>query len=245
LIVIPAIDIRAGRCVRLQQGEMDKETVYSHEPELMAARWVELGAERLHLVDLDGAVHGIPVNREIVGRIAETVSVPIQLGGGVRDLEAIETYLNAGVSQLILGTSAITNLDFLRTACRAFPDHIILGIDARGDRIAVEGWTEETDLTPVEIAKDCEDSGISAIVYTDIHRDGMSTGPNIEATHLLASSVSIPIIASGGISGIQDVIDISKLAGDGVMGMITGRAIYQGTLDLAEAIDVAKKYSKI
>lgn len=245
MIVIPAIDIRGGKCVRLQQGRMDKETVYSNAPETMAGRWVEQGAERLHLVDLDGAVQGEPVNSEVVRRVVETVSVPVQLGGGVRDLETIETYLKAGVSQVILGTSAITNLDFLKTACAEFPDHIILGIDARGDRVAVQGWTEETDLSPASISRKCEGMGVSAIIYTDIHRDGMSTGPNVQATGELARAVRIPIIASGGISDIQDVIHISKLAADGVMGMITGRAIYQGSLDLAEAIIAAKKYSKL
>jgi len=241
MIVIPAIDIRDGKCVRLQQGEMDKVTVYSDEPEQMALRWAGLGAERIHVVDLDGAVQGKPVNRQAVRKIVEAVQVPVQLGGGIRSIESIESYLSAGVSRVILGTSAVEDLSFLQSACKTFPGQIILGVDARGDKIAVQGWTEEKDLTPAALARECEGMGVSAIIYTDIHRDGMSTGPNIESTRLLARSTRVPVIASGGISGIEDVIRVAGLARDGVQGMITGRALYQGTLDLAEAIEAVKK----
>lgn len=243
MIVIPAVDIRAGRCVRLKQGEMSKETVYSDDPAATAQQWVTGGAQRLHLVDLDGAVQGEPVNRLVVGRIVEATSVPVQLGGGIREMDAIESYLRMGVEQVILGTSAIRNPEFLKSACQAFPGRIILGLDARGERVAVQGWTEETALTPVETAKRCEYPGLFAMIYTDIHRDGMSTGPNVEATLALASSVRTPVIASGGISGIQDVSAIAGLEAHGVIGMITGRALYQGTLDLSEAIRTASEYA--
>ena len=239
MIVIPAIDLRGGRCVRLKQGEMSRETVYSDDPAAMARQWTGLGAERLHVVDLDGAVQGRPVNREVVQRIAGAASVPVQVGGGIRNLDAIESYLDGGVEQVILGTSAIRDPGFLDTACKAFPNRIILGLDARGERVAVQGWTEETELTPLQIARRCEEFGLFAIIYTDIHRDGMSTGPNLEATLALARAVRIPIIASGGISGPGDVRAVSRLEPDGVVGMITGRALYQGTLDLPEAVRIA------
>jgi phosphoribosylformimino-5-aminoimidazole carboxamide ribotide isomerase len=239
LLVIPAIDLRAGRCVRLRQGEMSQETVYSDIPESMAVQWVDQGARRLHVVDLDGAFQGRPVNRDAIRNIVRAISVPVQLGGGIRTLDTIEATLELGVDQVILGTSAIRDPDFLAEACRTFPDRIILGIDSRGEHVAVQGWTEETVMPPLDLARRCEGLGISSIIYTDIHRDGMSTGPNLEATVTLARSVSIPVIASGGISGIQDVARIAEMEPDGVIGMITGRALYQGTLDLAEAIRIA------
>jgi phosphoribosylformimino-5-aminoimidazole carboxamide ribotide isomerase len=241
VIVIPAIDIKGGRCVRLQQGEMSKETVYSEVPEEMAVKWVEKGAERLHLVDLDGAVEGKAVNKEVIRRIVATVPIPSQIGGGIRDMETIATYLMLGVNQVILGTMAYKMPEFLIQACKEFAGRIILGVDARKDRVAVEGWTEETDMTVAQIAKVFENTGISAIIYTDIHRDGMSTGPNVEATKILAQAVETPVIASGGISGIDDVAKILALEKYGVTGMITGRALYKGTLDLAEAIKLTKK----
>ena len=241
MVVIPAIDIKGGRCVRLQQGEMSKETVYSEVPEEMAVKWVEKGAERLHLVDLDGAVEGKAVNKEVIRRIVAAVPIPVQLGGGMRDMETIETYLKLGINQVILGTVAYKNPEFLTQTCKDFAGRIILGVDARKDRVAVEGWTEETDMTVTQIAKRFENIGISAIIYTDIHRDGMSTGPNVEATKMLAQTVVTPVIASGGISGIDDVAKILDLEEYGVIGMITGRALYRGTLDLAEAIKLSKK----
>ena len=240
MVVIPAIDIKSGRCVRLQQGEMSKETVYSEVPEEMAVKWHEKGAERLHLVDLDGAVEGKAVNKEVIRRIVAAVPIPVQLGGGIRDMETIETYLKLGINQVILGTVAYKNPGFLTQTCKEFAGRIILGVDARKDRVAVEGWTEETDLTVAQIAKRFENIGISAIIYTDIHRDGMSTGPNVEATKVLAQSVETPVIASGGISGMDDVAKILGLEEYGVIGMITGRALYNGTLDLAEAIKLTR-----
>lgn len=236
MIVIPAIDIKGGRCVRLKQGEMSRETVYSEVPEEMALQWHEKGAERLHLVDLDGAIEGKAVNKGVICGIAAAIPIPVQLGGGIRDMGTIETYLKLGINQVILGTVAYKNPEFLAQACKEFAGRIILGIDARKDRVAVEGWTEETDMTVAEMAKGFETIGISAIIYTDIHRDGMSTGPNVEATKVLAQTVETPVIASGGISGIDDVAQILSLEAYGVIGMITGRALYNGTLDLADAI---------
>ena len=240
LIVIPAIDVKAGRCVRLKQGLMSKETVYSEIPEEMAVRWYEKGAERLHIVDLDGAVGGRPVNAKTIGKIVKAVPIPIELGGGIRDVETIETYLNLGVHWIILGTVAYKDPDFLSLACEKFPDKIILGIDAKNGRVAVEGWTEETDLSAAKMAKSFENIDISAIIYTDIKRDGMGTGPNVEATRELAETVKIPVIASGGISGIGDVAKLLEITDSGVIGMITGRALYEGTLDLEDAIKLTK-----
>jgi len=236
LLVIPAIDLKDGRCVRLRQGIMSEETVFSNRPEEMALRWYDQGATRLHLVDLNGAVEGRPVNREAIRKIVQSVPVPVELGGGIRDMETIEAYLALGVHFAILGTVACREPSFVSLACNRFPGQIMLGIDARNDRVAVKGWTEETHLTPVQMAKRFEGIGVVAIVYTDIQRDGMGTGPNIERTGALARATEIPVIASGGISGLEDVRKILTLRKDGVTGMITGRALYDGRLDLAEAI---------
>jgi len=240
VIVIPAIDIKGGRCVRLKQGEMSKETVYSEVPEEMAVRWYEKGAERLHVVDLDGAIKGKAVNKDAIRGIVSAIPIPVQLGGGIRNMETIATYLGLGIDQVILGTAAYKNPEFLTGACKEFPGRIILGIDARKDRVAVEGWTEEANITVIEMAKKFETIGISAIVYTDIFRDGMSTGPNVKGTKSLAQAIEIPVIASGGISGIDDVAKILRLSAYGVVGMITGQALYKGTLDLSEAIKLTK-----
>ena len=241
MIIIPAIDLKAGRCVRLRQGKMAEETVYSENPADMALAWARMGAERLHVVDLDGAVQGKPVNHDVIGRIVGALSLPVQLGGGIRDMNHIETYLKAGVTWVILGTAAFKKPEFVGAACREFPDRVILAVDAHGGRAAVEGWTEETHLSALEMAKRYENEGIGAIIYTDIERDGMSAGPNVTATENLAKNVRIPVIASGGISGIEDVVKLLDLEACGVMGMITGRALYEGTLDLREAIRVSKK----
>jgi len=241
LIVIPAIDIKNSRCVRLKQGQMSKETVYSENPEDMAIKWYEDGAEKLHIVDLDGAIRGRPVNREVIKGIVNAVPVPVQLGGGIRDIKTIDLYLELGVHQIILGTVAFKDPEFVAKACKEFPDKIILGIDAKKGHVAVEGWTEETSMSPEEMAKKYEALGISAVIYTDIQRDGMGTGPNVEATKDLSEAINIPVIASGGISGIDDVVKISAISECGVIGMITGRALYEGTLNLAEAIEFLKK----
>ena len=239
MLVIPAIDLKGGRCVRLRQGRMADETVFSDVPEEMAVRWFEQGAERLHVVDLDGAVRGRPVNETVIRKIVRAVPVPVQLGGGIRDMAGLEACFDLGVRYAILGTVAGKDPDFVMGACERFPGRIILGIDSRDNRVAVEGWAEELEVTPLDLARRFEDLPVSALVYTDIHRDGMRTGPNVSATGALARAVRTPVIASGGISGIRDVQDLLPLEKDGVMGMITGRALYDGSLDLKSAIAVA------
>lgn len=236
MLIIPAIDIKNGKCVRLKQGRMSDETIFSDKPEEMARKWFDCGAERLHLVDLDGAVSGKPVNRETISRIVESVPIPVELGGGVRDLETLHAYFELGLQYVILGTVAHKDPNFVKEACHLYPGQIILGIDARNDRVAVEGWTEEINLTPAALAERFENDGLAAIIYTDINRDGMRTGCNVEATGALAGTTRIPVIASGGISEMDDVLKILPLATDGVMGLITGRALYDGSLDLAAAI---------
>lgn len=236
MLVIPAIDIKEGRCVRLRQGKMSEETIFSDHPEEMASKWFNAGARRLHLVDLDGAVQGRPVNRDAIRRIVESVPIPIELGGGVRDMATMAAYFDLGIQYLILGTVACKDPGFVINACRTFPDRIILGIDAKDGMVALEGWTENVDLSPSELAGKFEKENLAAIIYTDIRRDGMRSGCNVEATRELAQSVDVPVIASGGISGLSDVLDILPLAEDGVVGMITGRALYDGSLDLSEAI---------
>jgi phosphoribosylformimino-5-aminoimidazole carboxamide ribotide isomerase len=241
VLVIPAIDIKNGRCVRLRQGRMSEETVYSDSPVEMALHWFESGAERLHLVDLDGAVEGRPVNQELIRDMVRAIPIPVQLGGGIRDMKTVEAYLELGVQWVILGTVAYRNVAFVQLACKRFPGRMILGIDAKENRVAVEGWTEETSITPVEMAKRFESEKLAAIVYTDIQRDGMSIGPNIKATEDLARGVRVPVIASGGISGLQDVARVLPLAQYGVIGMITGRALYEGRMNLREAIKLSKE----
>jgi phosphoribosylformimino-5-aminoimidazole carboxamide ribotide isomerase len=236
VLIIPAIDIKNGKCVRLKQGRMSDETIFSDKPEEMARKWFDCGAERLHLVDLDGAVSGKPVNRETISRIVESVPIPVELGGGVRDLETLHAYFELGLQYVILGTVAHKDPDFVKEACHLYPGQIILGIDARNDRIAVEGWTEEINLTPAALAERFENDGLAAIIYTDTNRDGMRTGCNVEATGALAGATGIPVIASGGISEMDDVLRILPLAAEGVMGLITGRAHYDGSLDLTAAI---------
>jgi phosphoribosylformimino-5-aminoimidazole carboxamide ribotide isomerase len=240
LLVIPAIDLKGGRCVRLKQGRMADETVFSDVPEEMALKWLGLGAERLHLVDLDGAVSGRPVNSDAISRILKAVTIPVQLGGGVRDMSTLEAYMDLGIGYVILGTVAHKDPEFVKEACARFPGRIIIAIDARDGFVAVEGWTEQTPLTPLELARRYEGMEVAAINYTDILRDGMRSGPNVAATGALARQIQIPVVASGGISGISHVREILPLADDGVIGMITGRALYDGSLDLAEAIKEAR-----
>jgi phosphoribosylformimino-5-aminoimidazole carboxamide ribotide isomerase len=244
LLVIPAIDLKGGRCVRLKQGRMSDETIFSHVPEEMAIRWHECGARRLHIVDLDGAVKGRPGNTEVIKRIVKAVPIPVEIGGGIRDMAILDAYIELGVNYVILGTVACKDPEFVRQACRAYPGQIILGIDAKDGLVAVEAWTESTRQGPMDLAKQFEDAGISGIIYTDISRDGMRTGCNVAATRDLARSTHIPVIASGGISGLADVLEIVPLKKDGVIGMITGRALYDGSLDLSEAISVCEKTQK-
>jgi len=223
---------------------MSEETVFSDVPEEMAQRWHACGARRLHLVDLDGAVQGKPANREVIQRIVSAVPIPVELGGGVRDMGVLESYLELGLRYVILGTAACKDPEFVRRACRAFPDQIIIGIDAKGGSVAVEGWTEEARQSPIEVARQYEDAGIAAIIYTDIRRDGMRTGCNVAATRDLAKATHVPVIASGGISGLDDVLEILSLQADGVVGVITGRALYDGSLDLSEAIRACERPQK-
>jgi phosphoribosylformimino-5-aminoimidazole carboxamide ribotide isomerase len=221
---------------------MEEETVFSDIPEQVAVQWYEMGAERLHMVDLDGAIQGRPVNRETIKRVVDAIPIPVQLGGGIRDMPTLGAYFDLGLQYVILGTAAHKDPDFAQAACARFPDQIIIGVDARGDRVAVEGWTEESSTTALELSQKFEDSGASAIVYTDIFRDGMRTGPNLEATKSLAQAVNLPVIASGGISGLEDVLSILPLSAAGVMGMITGRALYDGSLDLRQALRAVREH---
>ncbi len=239
MIVIPAIDIKNGRCVRLEQGRMDRETVFSDDPAAMARRWAAQGAALIHLVDLDGAVSKVPRNHEVIAAIVEAVDVPLQLGGGIRDLATIEKYFELGVERIVIGTEAIRNPSLLEDAGRRFPGRMVVGIDARNGLVAIEGWTETTETTAVDLARRFEDCGLAAINFTDIHRDGMQTGPNIEATGQLARAVAIPVVASGGVSTLDDIRNLKPLEADGVTGVITGKALYSGTLDLKAAMAVA------
>lgn len=234
MLLIPAIDLKDGRCVRLRQGRMEDETIFSEDPVAMADRWVGLGARRLHLVDLNGAFAGAPVNAGVIRAIAKAhPGLPIQVGGGIRNEAGIAAYLEAGVSFAIIGTRAVRDPDFVDLACRSFPGSIIVGLDAKDGWVAVDGWATLTEHRVEDLARRFEQSGVSALVYTDIGRDGMLTGPNLEATRALAESISIPVIASGGITSIDDIRSLCAIQASGVMGAITGRAIYAGTLDFA------------
>ncbi len=240
MIIIPAIDIRGGRCVRLLQGDFQRETVYSGDPAEVAQRWAGMGAERIHIVDLDGSREGRPVNDAVIRQILSSVRIPVELGGGIRDIDAVDYYIGLGVQWVIVGTAALKNHDFVVEACRRFPGRIILGIDARDGKVAVEGWTEATGSDALEMARRYEGIGLAAIVYTDISRDGMQTGVNIPATERLARSVEIPVIASGGVAGIGDIERLLRVAASGILGVITGKALYTGALDLEEAIRKTK-----
>ena len=240
MIVIPAVDIKNGRCVRLLQGREDSETVFSDDPSAMALKWEAQGAQRLHVVDLDGAFRKSPQNVDAIRRIIGRVRIPVELGGGIRNMETIATYLDLGVAWVIIGTEAIKNPGLVKEACREFPGRIIVGIDARKGMIAIEGWTETTEKKAVEAAKSFEGRGVEAIVFTDIHKDGMQAGPNIDETKRLAESVSIPIIASGGVANVEDIRAVARLEASGVMGVITGRALYSGSLSLKEALEAAQ-----
>lgn len=236
MLLIPAIDLKDGKCVRLRQGRMNDETVFSDDPVEMAGKWVNAGCKRLHLIDLNGAFAGEPVNADVINRIAEAYpDVPIQVGGGIRNEDTVATYLDAGVNYVIIGTQAVKAPHFVSDMCNEFPGHIIVGLDAKDGFVALEGWTEVSSHQATDIARKFEDEGVDAIVYTDISRDGMMKGVNVEATRRLAEAISIPVIASGGVSRYKDIRDLQTVADSGIMGVIIGRAIYEGTIELKEA----------
>ncbi|MGB0662729.1 MAG: 1-(5-phosphoribosyl)-5-[(5-phosphoribosylamino)methylideneamino]imidazole-4-carboxamide isomerase [Pontibacterium sp.] len=240
MLIIPAIDLKDGACVRLRQGRMDDSTVFSDNPVEMASQWVNAGCRRLHLVDLNGAFAGKPVNGEIVTEIAKAYpKLPIQIGGGIRSPEIIEAYLSAGVEYVIIGTKAVKEPEFVSQMCKDFKGHIIVGLDAQDGYVAIDGWAEVTDVKAVDLAKQFRNDGVESIVYTDISRDGMMQGVNVEATVNLAKEAGIPVIASGGVTDIEDIRRLSMVAKDGILGAITGRAIYEGTLNVAEAQTLA------
>jgi phosphoribosylformimino-5-aminoimidazole carboxamide ribotide isomerase len=237
LQLIPAIDLKDGKCVRLQQGDMNASTVFGEDPAAMARRWLQAGARRLHLVDLNGAFAGKPVNESAVKAILREVGdqIPVQLGGGIRDLDTIERYLDDGLSWVVIGTAAVKSPGFLKDACSAFGGHIIVGLDAKDGKVATDGWSKLTGHEVVDLARKFEDYGVEGVIYTDIGRDGMLTGINIEATVKLAQALSIPVIASGGLSGMADIEALCAVEADGVEGVICGRSIYTGALDFAAA----------
>lgn len=241
MLIIPAIDLKDGQCVRLRQGEMDSATVFSEDPAAMARKWVASGARRLHLVDLNGAFAGKPVNAAAIQAIVDEVGddIPVQLGGGIRDLDTIERYLDEGIRYVIIGSAAVKNPGFLHDACNAFPGHIIVGLDAKDGMVAVEGWSKVTHHEVVDLAKRFEDYGVEAVVYTDIGRDGMLSGVNVDATVRLAQALTIPVIASGGVTNLDDIRKLCAVESEGIMGAITGRAIYEGTLDFVAAQKLA------
>ncbi|MDE2089296.1 MAG: 1-(5-phosphoribosyl)-5-[(5-phosphoribosylamino)methylideneamino]imidazole-4-carboxamide isomerase [Gammaproteobacteria bacterium] len=240
MMLIPAIDLKDGKCVRLRQGRMEDETIFSDDPLATAGRWVEAGARRLHIIDLNGARAGRPVNAQVIQRIAQAFpEVPVQVGGGIRDEDTVQAYLDAGVSYVIIGTKAVSAPHFVSDLCLEFPGHILVGLDAKGGRVAIDGWSKLSHHEVRDIAQRFEKDGVEAIIYTDIGRDGMMSGVNVEATAALARGISIPVIASGGVSSLDDVRALCAIAGDGIMGAIIGRALYEGTLDLAEGQKLA------
>lgn len=239
MLIIPAIDLKDGQCVRLKQGDFSRSTVYSTDPVEVALKWQEAGAGRIHLVDLDGSRSGAPRNRDVIRSIADNIKVPLELGGGIRDLATIEDYVGIGISRVILGTAALRNPGLVKEACRLFPRKIIVGIDARDGMVAVEAWTVATRVSAIDLAAGFEELGLDSIIYTDINRDGMETGVNVEATRRLALAVRIPIIASGGVSSLDDITALKKAESSGIIGVIIGKALYTGAIDLKEAIRVS------
>jgi phosphoribosylformimino-5-aminoimidazole carboxamide ribotide isomerase len=244
MLIIPAIDLKDGKCVRLKQGVMEDATVFSEDPGAMAAQWARLGARRLHVIDLNGAAAGKPKNESAIKAIvAAAGDVPIQLGGGIRDLDTIERYIDSGIRYVIIGTAAVKTPGFLHDACTAFTGHVMVALDAKNGKVAVDGWSKMTGHDVLDLAKKFEDYGAEAIIYTDIGRDGMLTGVNIDATVELARQLTAPVIASGGLTNLDDVKALCKVESEGITGAITGRAVYQGTLDFAEAQKLADKLS--
>ena len=246
MLIIPAIDLKDGKCVRLKQGDMNDATVFSDDPTATAREWLKKGARRLHLIDLNGAAAGRPKNENAIKSIAAAVGgdIPIQLGGGIRDLDTIERYLDYGVSYVIIGTAAVKTPGFLHDACTAFGGHVLVALDAKDGKVAVDGWSKMTGHDVVDLAKKFQDYGVEAVIYTDIGRDGMLTGINIDATVALARHLSVPVIASGGITNLDDVKALCAVEGEGITAAITGRAVYQGTLDFNAAQKLADDLSK-
>jgi phosphoribosylformimino-5-aminoimidazole carboxamide ribotide isomerase len=240
MLIIPAIDLKDGKCVRLKQGLMDQATVYSDDPATTAKQWEAQGAELLHVVDLDGAFAGVPKNLEAIKAIRAAVKMSIEVGGGIRDVATIELLVSIGIDRIILGTAAIENPAFVEEACKKFPGKIIVGIDAKDGLVAIKGWAEVTTVKAIDLAKQMQEHGVIAVIYTDIKRDGMLSGPNIEATKALAEALRIPVIASGGVHTMQDIENLLAVRYSGVSGVITGKAIYSGSLDLKEAITFIK-----
>lgn len=240
MIILPAIDLKEGCCVRLEQGLMDKDTVYHDDPAAQARIWQEQGGEYLHLVDLNGAFAGVPKNKAAIEAIVAAIDIPCEIGGGIRDMQTIEAYLELGVDRVILGTIAKENPRLVEEACRRFPGRIVVGIDAKDGLVAVRGWADLTEKKAVDLAREMEDFGVAAIIYTDIARDGMMQGPNIEATRALAEAITIPVIASGGVSSLEDIRRLLQIESFGVTGIITGKAIYSGAIDLREAVSLVQ-----
>ncbi len=240
MLLIPAIDLKDGQCVRLRQGRMDDSTVFSDDPVAMAGRWVEAGARRLHIVDLNGAIQGKPVNAKVIREIARTwPEVPIQVGGGIRDEETIERYLDSGVSYVIIGTGAVNEPHFVADAALAYPGHVIVGLDAKDGKVAIDGWSKLSNHDVIDLARHFERDGVTAIIYTDISRDGMLSGVNVSATAELARAVTIPVIASGGIASIDDIRALCEVSNEGIVGAVLGRALYENRIDFAECQKLA------
>ena len=240
MIIIPAIDLKDGKCVRLVQGDFSRMTVYAENPAEIAVQWQAQGAERIHIVDLDGSLAGSPRNREVILNLVRAVRIPIEVGGGIRDIKTVEFYVSHGIRWVILGTAALKNEVFVKEACQVFRGHVMVGIDAKDGLAAIEGWTEKTSEPAVDVARRYEGYGLEAVIYTDIKRDGMETGINIEATRIFAEAIEIPVIASGGVAGIEDIKKVVEIETAGVMGIIVGKALYTGGLYLPEAIMMAK-----
>ena len=246
MLIIPAIDIKDGKCVRLKQGRMDESTIFSENPAEMSRQWVNQGAKRLHLVDLDGAFAGKPINDNAIKSIVSELGgkIPIQLGGGIRNLNTVESFLNSGVDSIIIGTAAVTHPEFLQEACLEFPGQIIVGLDAKDGDVAINGWAELTGHNVINLAKKFEEYGTESIIYTDIGRDGMLGGVNIDATVKLSESLIIPVVASGGVSNLNDIEDLCEVSNTGIRGVITGRAIYEGSLDFRAAQELADELTR-
>jgi len=243
MLLIPAIDLKEGKCVRLRQGRMEDNTIFSDDQVAVAGRWVAAGARRIHLVDLDGAFAGKPKNADVIHAIVEAYpDIPIQIGGGIRDEETIQAYLNVGVEYVIIGTKAVNEPHFVRDMALEYPRHIIVGLDAKDGKVAIDGWSKLSKHDVIDLAQQFEEDGVEAIIYTDISRDGMMSGVNIEATAKLARAIRIPVIASGGITNMDDIRALGAVAHEGIMGAITGRAIYEGTLDFEEAERLAESF---